>query len=128
MNGKVIAVVSSKQKTVITDSTSYAECAALLEVVKFGMYIYYFMKDIECIELPFVVYTDNMAALKHAINDLNSDRSKHWDVKLKLLHEYCKQGIIDVRHKDGTILSADIFTKILPRDAFEKHRRSLGIY
>ena len=69
-----------------------------------------------------------MAALKHAINDMNSDRSKHWDTVLKTIFELTKLKILEVKHRPGVDLSADVLTKGLAREPLEKHRRALNIY
>ena len=99
----------------------------MLPAIKLAQYVTYVCADFEPVELPVILYVDNMAAMKNAMNDLNSDRSKHWDTCLKLIVELCASGYLKCVHRPGADLSADLLTKGLAREAHERHRRALNI-
>ena len=49
-------------------------------------------------------------------------RSKHFTIEFDALREYVREKEIDIRYKETENMPADLFTKILPRPIFEKHR------
>ena len=80
------------------------------------------------IELPMRIYVDNTASVKYATNDLCSEKTRHWDIALKYINEKYGQGLIQMLWVEGSEQRADILTKALSREPFEKHRTSFGIY
>ena len=71
------------------------------------------------------MYIDNSACVNLA-KDFNScKRAKHINRRVNFLNDYVDQKemeILSISTHDNT---ADIFTKILDRQPFEKHRRTL---
>ena len=72
---------------------------------------------------PVEVCTDSKAAydLCHRFN--SAQNSRHVDRKLFKMRELRGEGRVTVRHIPGETNPADLFTKILSRQVFEKHRR-----
>ena len=73
------------------------------------------------VELPIIVRVDNVGAIFMAENVSTSTRTKHVDVHFHFVREFIEEGfikIIFVRTKDN---KADIFTKNVVGDLFDKH-------
>jgi hypothetical protein len=68
-----------------------------------------------------------MSSIKLAKNLIMHGRSKHIDVRFHFLHELCKEGVIELKHCNTQDQIADIMTKALKMDAFEKLRSLLGV-
>jgi hypothetical protein len=54
-------------------------------------------------------------------------RSKHINVRFHFLRELCKEGVIELKHCNSQDQVADIMTKALKIDIFEKLRSLLSI-
>ena len=52
---------------------------------------------------------------------------KHVDVKLHYVREAVKDGVVDVRYCPTSEMVADIITKGLTKQTFEKMRKCLGV-
>ena len=64
-----------------------------------------------------------------AFHDILLQHSRHVDRKLFKMRELRGAGVVKVNHMPGEANPADLFTKILGRQVFEKHRnRSYSIY
>jgi hypothetical protein len=68
-----------------------------------------------------------MSSIKLAKNPIMHGRSKHIDVRFHFLRELCKEGVIELKHCNTQDQIADIMTKALKMDAFEKLRSLLGV-
>ena len=68
-----------------------------------------------------------MSSIKLAKNLIMHGRSKHIDVRFYFLCELCKEGVIELKHCNTQDQIADIMTKALKMDAFEKLRSLLGV-
>ena len=69
------------------------------------------------------VWTDSKAAYDLCHRFTSAQNSRHVDRKMFKMRELRGAGVVRVRHIDGTENPADIFTKILGRQSFEKHRK-----
>jgi peroxiredoxin family protein len=68
-----------------------------------------------------------MSSIKLAKNPIMHGRSKHIDVRFHFLRELCKEGVIELKHCNTQDQIADIMTKALKMDTFEKLRGLLGV-
>jgi hypothetical protein len=68
-----------------------------------------------------------MSSIKLAKNPIMHGRSKQIDVRFHFLRELCKEGVIELKHCNTQDQIADIMTKALKMDAFEKPRSLLGV-
>ena len=75
------------------------------------------------VEGPVEVFTDNKAAYDLCHRFTSAQHSKHIDRKLYKMRELRGAGVVSVRHISGEANPADLYTKVLGRDAFEKHRK-----
>ena len=76
-------------------------------------------------ETPTEVCTDSKAAYDLCHRYTSSQHSRHVDRKMFKMRELRGAGVVTVRHIPGTENPADIFTKTLSRQVFEKHRKTL---
>ena len=67
--------------------------------------------------------TDNKGAFDLCHRYSSAQHSRHIDRKLFKMRELRGAGIVRVRHIPGETNPADLFTKILSRQPFEKHRK-----
>ena len=71
---------------------------------------------------PIAVGTDNKGAHDLCHRFTSASNSRHIDRKLFKMREMRGAGIVTVEHVPTEINPADILTKILSRQLFEKHR------
>ena len=76
---------------------------------------------------PTIIYCDNSSAIKLSRNPVLHGRSKHIDVRYHFLRDLTNEGIIDLVHCKSEDQVADIMTKPLKLNAFEKLRGLLGV-
>ena len=69
------------------------------------------------------VFTDSKAAYDLCHRFTSSQHSRHVDRKLFKMRELRGAQVVVVRHIPGDTNPADLFTKILTRQPFEKHRK-----
>ena len=74
-------------------------------------------------EEPVDVHTDNKAAYDLCHRYTSAANSRHVDRKVFKMRELRGAGVVNVKHVTTDLNPADIFTKVLGRHAFEKHRR-----
>ena len=72
---------------------------------------------------PVEVCTDSKAAYDLCHRFTSAQNSRHVDRKLFKMRELRGAGVVVVRHIPGDTNPADLFTKILTRQPFEKHRK-----
>ena len=69
------------------------------------------------------VMTDSKAAYDLCHRFTSAQNSRHVDRKLFKMRELRGSGVVTVRHISGESNPADLFTKVLSRQSFEKHRK-----
>jgi len=70
---------------------------------------------------------DNTSALNMAKNPVQHKRTKHIDVRHHFLRDSVEKGNICMKFCKTEDQIADIFTKALSREQFEKNRMKLGM-
>ena len=70
---------------------------------------------------------DNQGALFLAKHDVNNKRSKHIHIRFRALRDWIKKKLFSIFYVPTTWNVADIMTKALGRDAFERHRKGCGV-
>jgi hypothetical protein len=73
------------------------------------------------ISLPVKIEIDNTGALFLAENSTTSQRTKHIDVRHHFVRNLIRDGIIVVSFVGTNDNDADLFTKNLAKELFEKH-------
>ena len=112
---------SRGQKSVTLSSTE-AEYVALSEVCMEIMFVKQLLEFIGMIiKKPIVINVDNVGAIYLATNTASTGRTRHIDTRYHYVREYVMNGeveVVFVRSQDNT---ADLLTKNLPKEEFEKH-------
>ena len=72
---------------------------------------------------PVEVCTDSKAAYDLCHRFTSAQNSRHVDRKLFKMRELRGSGLVTIKHIPGETNPADLFTKILSRQPFEKHRK-----
>lgn len=74
-----------------------------------------------------VIMCDNSSAIKLSKNPVMHGRSKHIRVRFHFLRDLTKEGTIELVHCGTKEQVADVMTKALKLDAFQKLRRKMGM-
>ena len=116
-------------QTTIALSTTEAEYVALSTALRDVIYLINLTKEIEAHGIPMPtdkkpqvtcrVFEDNVGALELANNHKLRPRTKHLAVQLHHFRSYILSGENTVQHVSTKHQVADIFTKPLPREAFQ---------
>lgn len=125
--GNVVYWKSRKQKSV-TKASTFAEYVALSEAVTEIKLITEVLRffDIEC-KRPINVYEDNSGAINIAKYGNFTKNSKHIEVHYHYVHENVNEGKIDIVKVNSNDNIADILTKSLSREKYEKFRDMLNV-
>jgi hypothetical protein len=73
------------------------------------------------------IMCDNSSTIKLSKNPVMHGRSKHIDVRFHFLRNLSKKGEIELIHCPSQDQVADIMTKPLKLDIFQKLRKLLGV-
>ena len=125
LGGGAVAHASRRQHC-ITMSSCEAELVALadlsIELLYIdGLALFIGYKR----EGPIDVSTDNKGAYDQCHRFTSAANSRHVDRKLFKMRELRGAGLVKVRHVPTESNPADMFTKVLTRQPFEKHRRTV---
>jgi hypothetical protein len=120
------ALVSWKTKggKSVTLSTTEAELFAGSETAKELMFIYNIYKgmyEVDYLKLPIIIRMDNTGAIYLANNYTTGQRTKHIDIRDHYLRELVSRGIIKIIFVKSEENDADIYTKNLSEELFERH-------
>ena len=97
-----------------------ADCAIeLIYIMQLLKFIGYECDDEVCVE------TDNKGAHDLCHRFSSAQHTRHIDRKLFKLREMRGAGLVTVKYLGTEENTADIFTKILDRQPFEKHRKTV---
>lgn len=123
--GCCVAWRSKGQKSVSLSSTE-AEYKAISEVVTEILYIKMIVEFLdEKLQLPIQVKVDNLGAIYLSKSASTSTRTKHIDTHYHFVREYVEDGIVQIEFVRSEANQADIFTKNLPRDSYERHSHTI---
>lgn len=76
---------------------------------------------------PIKIYEDNSGAINIANNGNFTKNSKHIEIHYHFVHESVKEKLINVCKIDSNKNVADMFTKALCKEKFEKFRKLLNV-
>jgi hypothetical protein len=74
-----------------------------------------------------VIYEDNLSAICLAKGHQSHGKSKHIEIKHHYIREQVSKGNIELKYCETTNMIADIMTKGLPKEQFEKLRMLTGV-
>jgi len=120
VNGDPVSWTSKKQRTVALSTCEaelYAKAAAIQEV----LWLRGLMKELGLhTQTGSTVHGDNQSAIAVAKNGVKGERTKHVDVKYHFVTEAVEHGDVQLQWVSTHLQEADIFTKALPAQAFQK--------
>ena len=107
----------------MSTATCEAEYMALSMATKELIWIYMLLKTMDInVSKPCVIYEDNRATMKIAMNATAMKRSKHIDIRHHFLREHADNGTIVIKPVSTQEQLADSMTKVLGRQLFEHFR------
>ena len=78
-------------------------------------------------EKPTVIREDNLSAIAIAKNPITHARTKHIDIKFHFVREALSNGCTELIFCPTEQMVADVLTKPLSRDRFERFRLEMGL-
>jgi len=125
LNGNLITWTSSKQKTV-SFSSMESETIAMSEALKEMQWVKNVMEEMKLkIKLPMIIHCDNRAAIIFTGAETMHKRSKHFDIRYHYIKMVVSERMVEVRWVESVNQLADILTKPLPPQQFNKLRDQL---
>lgn len=122
-----VSWATRKQSTIALSSTE-EELVALSVAVCHGKWLIRLLRELDKNpKEPVVYHEDNQSSIRVVEEERETSRSKHVDVKYRFVHEEIMRGQIIVKYVPTGEQIADIMTKGLPVNVFQKHRTSLGL-
>ena len=127
VGGTAISWKSRKQSCVAL-STAEAEYIALSQAAQEAIWLRQLNTDLQGESPPpTVVYEDNQAAICMSKNPESHGRSKHIEIKYHFIREQVTKKNIEVKYCQTENMVADMLTKGLGKERFEKLRMLAGI-
>lgn len=117
---------SQRQKCVALSSTE-AEYVSASMAIQEMVWLKQLVIDMstDC-EIP-RLYLDNQSAIRLIKNPEHHQRTKHIDVKYHFIREKYAENFFSLWHVSSDNQIADIFTKPLPKDKFQRFRSLMGM-
>ena len=125
--GSCLISWETRKQNSVALSTAEAEYVAAASCCAQLLWIKQQLKDfgIETGCIP--ILCDNTSAMNMAKNPAQHKRTKHIDVRHHFLHDNVEKGNIVMKFCKTEDQVADIFTKALGRESFQKNRLELGL-
>ena len=124
--GAAIAYISKRQQSIALSSTE-AEIMAASQAAAEIMYLRGLLIEMGVdMSEPTVLKVDNAGAVELAKNRSSNQRSRHIERRYLKIREWVAEGHIRVQWTATADNAADVLTKPLPTEIFEKHRRTLS--
>ena len=125
--GGVVAWKSRRQNTVAL-STTEAELMASSEATRQAIWLRQLLSDLQLpLEQPLPILNDNNGAIALSKNPVNHDKSKHIDMRHKFVREKVEDNTVTLSHVPSAENMADLLTKSLPAETFNRLRDLLGV-
>ncbi|CAN0125336.1 unnamed protein product [Heterosigma akashiwo] len=119
-------VWASKLQTAVSTSTVEAEYLSLRSGLKDIMWLRHLLVDLGCPQAePTPVVEDNSACIEWARDMVVSRKNRHFHVSYHLAKEQVNLGTIQMHYAKTSDQLADIFTKALNAEVFERHQHVL---
>ena len=125
--GSCLISWGTKKQNSVALSTAEAEYVAAASCCAQLLWIKQQLEDFGVHTDTIPLLCDNTSALNMAKNPVQHKRTKHIDVRHHFLRDNVEKGLICVKFCKTEDQIADIFTKALGRDQFEKNRLKLGL-
>ena len=118
----------SKKQTSISLSTAEAEYITAASCCTQVLWMKQTLQDLQVqFSEPIPIFCDNTSAISISKNPVMHSKTKHIPIKYHFVREQVAEKNIKLEYVCTKEQIADIFTKPLPREAFEYLRQKLGI-
>ena len=118
----------SRKQSCVALSTAEAEYIALSQAAQEAMWLRQLFSDLQSEPCgPTVLHEDNQAAICLSKNPQGHGKSKHIEIKYHFIREQVKNGAIKLQYCQTSDMVADVLTKGLAKDKFEKLRALTGL-
>ena len=118
----------SKKQPIVTLSTTEAEFVAAAGCASQVVWMRRVLDQLGHLQgRSTIVMCDNSSTIKLSKNPVMHGRSKHIDVRFHFLRELANDGVIELLHCGSEDQIADVMTKPLKLDSFQKFRRLMGM-
>ena len=117
----------SKKQNCVSLSTAEAEYIAAGSSCSQLVWMKQMLKEYNVEQDVMTLYCDNMSAINISKNPVQHSRTKHIDIRHHYIRDLVDDKVITLKHVDTEEQMADIFTKALDANQFEKLRGKLGI-
>ena len=113
-----------KKQQIVALSTCEAEYIAAAACACQAMWLGYILGELNLVEEgPVKIYVDNKSVISLAKNPESHSRSKHINIKYHFLREQVNDKIVELLHCKTEENLADIFTKPLKPEVFQKMKK-----
>ena len=129
INGAAVSWASKKQPSVALSSTE-AEYMALTQGVKESLWLQQLLHDLGALKHQREIQQiecDNQGAIALTKNPEYHARTKHVDIQFHFSRQHVETNSVELSYYPTYEMTADIFTKPLPRPQFYKHTLGLGL-
>ena len=121
--GRGAILSKSASQHIVTKSTCESELVTLSDSASLGMYLKNFMHEAGMGDSPGIFREDNMSTIKMTKNGRsNSDRTKHINIRYFFVKQFLDSGDFTLEHCPTENQIADILTKPLQGELFERLR------
>ena len=119
---------SSKKQPTVALSTVEAEYMASANATKEAVWLRSLLTDLGSPpSTATVIHADNQGCIALSKNPVAHSRAKHIDIRHHFVREQVSNGEVSFQYCPTTQMIADILTKVLPRNLFEKFRVAIGV-
>ena len=125
MNGGPV-IWSSKLMKVAATSSSEAEIIAAVESLKTGIHYQSLLVELGLSTRKSIdVYEDNLSCRVSAESLKCFKKARHYQSKLRFLQDCYQQGLVEFHQTKTEHMTADLFTKALPKNDHWRHTNAL---
>ena len=125
--GPCLVSWATRKQHSVAMSTAEAEYVAAASCCAQLLWIRQQLRDFHVDTGCIPIFCDNTSAINIAKNPCQHKRTKHIDIRHHFLRDNVEKGLISMQFCATENQIADIFTKALHRDQFEKNRLELGL-
>jgi hypothetical protein len=119
---------ASKWQPTVSLSTTEAEYIVVLNPTKEAIWLRVLLEDLGFSQVSATtLHADNLGCIALTNGTVTHSHAKHINIRHYFIHERVTNSEIDLQYVSTKEMLADILTKQLPHEAFEKYRKALGV-
>ena len=119
---------SSKKQATVTTFFVETEYVTSVNATKEAIWLHTLLTELDFPPTTAtMIYADNQGCIALANNLVSHSHAKHIDICHYFIRECIERWEIRLNYISTKDMLADVFTKALPREAFEKFRNLLGV-